>query len=301
MRDLSQLLTVHPFPAALDRVRRSFARQPDRQTCGAAAIRHGLLLGGLTLPAATLEAVLEIRGNEGTTPVALRTCLRRLGLEARLLRKPARQPTADFLDGLAKEFARGAFLVPCVRDAVHWVCIGAWQDGRVGLVDSFFDRRRPGAAEPGTPLVPGLGFFSLSVEELDALDWPHFITLVRPGMWERQYRAWLPARPALLRLHLPRLSDGRPVTVVQAIRVGAHQFLDDADYSYRRLHLCLRDGAAVTIRAEDKAGEPVGVETVGAGLDELVVVRRLGSVLSRHPAVPELVLRVAGLRAGQLE
>lgn len=300
MRDLSQLLTVHPFPSGLDRIRRSFARQPDLQTCGASAIRHGLLLGGLTLPSATLEAVLEIRDNEGTTPVALRTCLRRLGFDVRQVRKPRRQPTGEFLDSLALEFASGTFLVPCVRDAAHWVCVGAWQGGRVGLVDSFFDRRRP-SGEPGKPLVPGLGFFSLSMEEFDSLDWPHFITLVRPGIWQRQYISWLPARPALLRLQLPRQSDGRPVTVVQAIRDGAHQFLDDAEYSYRRLHLCLRAGTAVTVLAEDKAGEPVGVETVGVGKEEVIVVRRLGGVLSKHPTVPEVVLRASGLRAGQLE
>src|SRR5262249_19091629 len=52
MKDLSQLLTPLAFPAALERVRRSFARQPDRQTCGASAIRHGLLFGGLTIPTA---------------------------------------------------------------------------------------------------------------------------------------------------------------------------------------------------------------------------------------------------------
>jgi hypothetical protein len=300
MKDLSQLLTSHRFPSALDRIRRSFARQPDCQTCGAAAIRHGLLLGGLTIPTATLEAILGIRDHEGTSPLALRTCLRRLGLEASLLRKPARQPTAAFLDRLEGEFARGAFLIPCVRGAEHWVCVGAWHAGRVGLVDSFFDRRRPGG-EPGLPLVPGLGFFSLSVEEFDALDWPHYVTLVRPGLWERQYRAWAVARPALLRLSVPRLADGRPITVVGAIRLGAHQFLDDEDYCYRRLRLCLPSGPAVTIRTEDPGGDAVGVEALGRGNDEVVVVRRLGGVLSGLPAVPELVLRAVGLRAGQLE
>ncbi len=301
MRDLSQLLTVHPFPSGYDRIRRSFARQPDLQTCGAAAIRHGLLLGGLTLPTSTLEAILEIRNNEGTTPAALRTCLRRFGLETRQLRKPRRQSTREFLDSLAAEFAQGAFLLPCIRDGEHWVCLGAWLDGRVGLVDSFFDRTGKVKSDPGKLLVPGLGFFSLSADELDALDWPHFITLVRPGIWGRQYRAWLKARPALLRMQLPRQADGRPLTVVQAIRDGAHQYLDDAEYSYRRLHLCLRQGTSVTVWAEDKAGEPVGVETVGSGNEEVIIVRRLGGVLSRDPAVPEIILRANGLRAGQLE
>ncbi|MBY0229108.1 MAG: hypothetical protein K2W96_07525, partial [Gemmataceae bacterium] len=73
--DLSQLVTAHRYPASLGRVLRSFARQPDCQTCGASAIRHGLLLGGLTLPASTLEAVLAIRENQGTSPEALRGCL----------------------------------------------------------------------------------------------------------------------------------------------------------------------------------------------------------------------------------
>ena len=300
MRDLSQLLTAHPFPSGFDRIRRSFARQPDSQMCGALAIRHGLLLGGLTLPSATLEAILEIRNNEGTTPVALRTCLRRMGLDPQLLRKPRRLPTATFLDRLAGEFARGAFLIPCIRGAAHWVCVGAWKDGRVGMVDSFYDRRRP-VHEVGKPLVPGLGFFSLTVEEFDALDWSHFITLVRPGIWAKQYRAWLVGRLGLLRLHLPRLPDGRPVTVVQAIRVGAHQFLDDEDYSYRRLHLLLRGGTAVSVRTDDKGEQAVGVETVGRGKNELIVVRRLGGILTGASAVPELVLRVAGLRAGHLE
>lgn len=301
MKDLSQLLTAHPFPSAIDRIHRSFARQPDCQTCGAASIRHGLLLGGLTMPLATLESVLGIRDHEGTTPLALRTCLRRLGLEPLLLRKPARVDTTTFLDRLQKEFARGAFLIPCIRDAEHWVCVGAWNGSRVGLIDSFFDRRRPGA-EPGKPLVPGLGFFNLSVEEFDALDWPHFVTLVRPGMWERQYRAWSQARLALLRLPAPRRADGRPVTVVGAIRLGAHQFLDDEEYSYRRLWLCMQGGPSVTVRTEDPGGgDAVGVESLGRGDDEVVVVRRLGGVASGWPAVPEVVLRGGRLRAGQLE
>src|SRR3954468_22459736 len=110
MYDLTHLLTEHRYPGSLDRVRRSFARQPDCQTCGAAAIRHGLLLGGLTIPTATLEAILGIRTHEGTPPEALRTCLQRMGLQAVLLRKPGRQKTSAFLNGLSTELARGAFL-----------------------------------------------------------------------------------------------------------------------------------------------------------------------------------------------
>jgi hypothetical protein len=297
MKDLSQLLIAHPFPTALARIRASFARQPDCQTCGAAAIRHGLLLGGLTIPTATLEAVLSIRDNQGTPPANLLACLQRLGLEARHVRKPARQSTAAFLDGLRGEFDRGAYLIPCIHGAEHWVCLGAWQDGRVGLVDSFFGRWRPSSWRD---LCPGLGFFNLSAAELDALDWQHFVTLVRPGVWQSQYEAWLLARHALLRMRVHPASASSPVTMVQALRLGVHQYLDDADYAYGGLHLHLRDGLAVHLRADDPGGDAVGVEALGQAGQEVVVVRRLRGVLSGKASAPELVVRTAAVRAGML-
>ena len=66
MSDLSHFLTPRTYPDAFALIRHSFARQPDGQTCGAAAVRHGLLLGGLLAPVNLLETLLEIRENEGT-------------------------------------------------------------------------------------------------------------------------------------------------------------------------------------------------------------------------------------------
>ncbi len=294
MNDLSQLLTAQPFPTALDRVRRSFARQPDRQTCGASAIRHGLLLGGLTIPTAILEAVLNIREHQGTSPAALRACLARVGLQPRPVRKPARQGTAAFLDSLRPAFDQGAFLVPCIFGGEHWVCIGAWRDGRVGMVDSFFDSRGFYAE-----LSPGLGFFSLGAAELDELDWNHHATLVLPGLWRSQYEAWLPARPALLRLNARAGRQGAP-TLIEAIQSGTHQYLDDADSPYERLELHLARGPRVGVRSSDPGEDALGVETVGQGPGQVLVFRRLGGLLEGRPAVPELVLRAAAVGAGQL-
>lgn len=293
MEDLSQLLTALPFPSALDRVRRSFARQPDCQTCGASAIRHGLLFGGLTIPTAALEAILSIRANEGTAPDVLRACLTRLGLEVRPIRKPARRRTSDFFDSLRPAFDQGAFLVPCILGAAHWVCVGAWHLGRVGLVDSFFD------GSTAQVRTPQLGFFDLSPDEFDELDWDHHVMLVRPGVWRSQYQAWLAARPSLLRMDA-RQPGSRGVTLTQAIRRGAHQHLDDAESAYNRLELRLARGAEVAIVADDPGGDAVGVESRGSGSDEVLVVRRLGGLLEGRPAVPELVLRAGALRAGQL-
>jgi hypothetical protein len=316
MRHLSGLLTAHAFPSALARIRASFARQPDRQTCGASAIRHGLLLGGLIIPTSALEAVLAIRANQGTSPGNLLGCLHRLGLDAQLIHKRRRQSTGAFLRRLRDEFQRGAFLLPCIHGAEHWVCLGAWHDGRVAVVDSFFDHWLP-SLEAGAR-SPELGFFTLSPEELDAIDWAHFVTLVRPGIWQAQYQAWLPARAALLRIDVHPAIVGRggrdegdgkqretaskkgaPLTLVQALRQGAHQYLDDADYSYQRLHLQLPGGPSVSMTSADPGADAVGVETVGHGREEVVVVRRLGGVLT-GTTPPELVVRSAGLGAGYL-
>jgi hypothetical protein len=295
MLDLSQLLTAHPFPAALERIHRSFARQPDDQTCGAAAIRHGLLLGGLTIPTAILEAVLDIRGHQGTSPGALVACLTRLGFEPVTLHKPARQTTTDFLEEHSSEFAHGAFLLPCIHAGEHWVCVGAWQEGRVGLIDSFFGQTR---SSVWPTLSPGLGFFSLSADEFDTLDWAHFITLVRPGRWRSQYEAWLLARAALLRLCLSP-STG-PLSLIGAIRVGVHQYLDDDDYCYRGLDLHFASAAAVRIEAADPGGDAIGVETLGKGSEEVVVMRRLGGLVTGRTAPPELVVRASVLGAASL-
>jgi hypothetical protein len=290
--ELSQLVTAQAYPTALMRIMRSFARQPDDQTCGASAIRHGLLLGGLTLPTATLEAVLAIRQNEGASPEAMRACLEMLGLEPREIRKPRRWGTRAFLDRFASDFAQGAFLLPCILTAEHWVLMGAWADGRAALVDSFYD----GKVRREGNLSPGLGFFKLQAEELDALDWAHHVLLVRPGRWAKAYKAWLPARSSLLRL---RGNNCTRNTLAHMLRIGIHQYLDDADYGYRSLRLHLKQGA-VGLRADDPGAHPVTMETHGAGSAEVFVLRRLGSVLRPRPSAPELVLRSGALTASQL-
>jgi hypothetical protein len=290
MHDLTHLLTEHAYPASLDRVRRSFARQPDLQTCGASAIRHGLLLGGLTVPTATLETLMGIRTHQGTTPEMLRSCLIGLGFDAEEVGKSARMSTPRFLDSLRGEFDAGGFLIPCVRKAAHWVCVGAWEQGRVGMVDSFFAQSRPKRLAK-----PGLGFHSLTVEEFDALDWAHHVTLVRPGIWAGQYEEWLPARATLLRLKLPHRDPRGGVSLVGAIRHAAHQFLDAHEYGYGRLRLRLRSGSGLTV----SGGEAVGVETVGRSRNEVLVVRRLG-MLSGQRSAPEVVIRTAALSGGQL-
>ncbi|MFQ3652149.1 MAG: hypothetical protein SNJ75_17660, partial [Gemmataceae bacterium] len=248
----AHLVTPHPYPSAVDRILRSFARQPDEQTCGASAIRHGLLLGGLSLPTSTLEALLAIRQNEGASPEAMRACLEQLGLEPREVRKPKRWGTKAFLNRFAEDLAQGAFLLPCILRAEHWVLLGAWNGTYASVVDSFFD----GKPRRDWTLAPGLGFFHLSCDQLDELDWAHHVLLVKPGHWTRCYKAWLPARPSLLRL---KSLLGTDPTLTQMLRMGIHQYLDDAEYAYRSIRLHLGRSGSADLRAEDPGTHPVAL------------------------------------------
>jgi hypothetical protein len=173
MSELSGLLMPRPYSAeALAVVRDFFAPQPDEQSCGAAAPRHGLLLGGLVAPVNMLESLLAIRDNEATDEPILLDCLRRLGFQAEPVTKPGGQRTAAFLDNLRPELDRGAFLLPCLHGGNHWVCLGAWDGERAWVVDSYY-----GKDWYWTPrgLPPSLGFFGYTEQEFDE----------RPPGWRR--------------------------------------------------------------------------------------------------------------------
>lgn len=119
--------------------------------------------------------------------------------------------------------------------------------------------------------------------------------MVRPGNWTKQYQAWLPARPALLRM---TVKDG-PATVEAAVRIAAHQYLDHAEYSYRKLGLYLRGGVEVTVRVRDPGEDAVLVGENGVGEDRVLVVRLASGTLTLQTP-PELVLRAGQVHAAQL-
>jgi hypothetical protein len=298
MSDLSYLLMPRNYPEAFALFRDSFAPQPDMQTCGAAALRHGLLLGGLLAPVHVLESLLGIRDNEETDYKTLLKALDYLGFETEPepREKPKKQSTAAFLDELRPELDRGAFLLPCLYGGTHWVCLGAWDGKRAWVVDSYH-----GKDWYWTPrgLPPSLGFFGYTEQEFDEQDWEDCINVVRPGKWTKQYQDWLPARRALLRMTAQDDPTG-PVSMEAAVAMAANQYLDHAEYSYRKLGLYLPDGVEVTVTVEDPGEDAVLVREEGVGEDRVLVVRRAkGAARGRTP--PELVLRAGQLRAAQLD
>jgi hypothetical protein len=292
MADMAHLLVPHCYPQALGLIRDSFARQPDGQTCGAAALCHGLLLGGLTTPVGVLEALLDIRANEGTDYKTLLDALARLGFEPRHVVKPARQGTEQFFQGLCRELEGGAFLLPCIRGGMHWVCAGAWDGTRLWLADSY-DRR-------GWRLLGyALRFSGFTAEQFDDLDWEGCVNVVQPGRWREQYLAWLPARPALLHLRTGMRQPAGTPTAEAALQTATHHYLNDAAYTYAVLELFLQTGVQASVPVADPGADAVNLATEGTEEGQVLVVRRLAGALGRKQP-PELVLRAGALRAAQL-
>jgi hypothetical protein len=282
---------------ALTLVRDSFAQQPDGQTCGAAALRHGLLLGGLLAPVGLLESLLEIRANEGTSDTTLLKALDCLGFqtEPEPRKKPIKKRTATFLDELRPQLEQGAFLLPCLDEGMHWVCLGAWDGKRAWVVDSYYGKDRY-----WTPrgLSKSLGFFGYTEHQFDEQEWEGWISVVRPGKWTKQYQAWLPARRKLLRMP-GKDGQASPITVETAVAIAAQQYLNHAEYSYRKLGLYLPGGVGVSVKVEDPGADAVLVAEQGVGEERVLVVRRAKGA-PRRQTPPELVLRAGQLHAAQL-
>jgi hypothetical protein len=188
--------------------------------------------------------------------------------------------------------------VPCVTwlyGGNHWVCLGAWDGERAWVVDSYYGKNWSWTPH-GMP--PSLGFFGYTAQEFDEQQWEDCINVVRPGTWANQYKAWLPARPALLRMRVKDDPDNSP-SMEGAVGVGAVQYLNHAEYSYRELGLYLAGGVEVTVKVEDPGEDAVLVDEEGVGEDRVLVVRRALGVLTKQTP-PELVLRAGLLRAAQL-
>jgi hypothetical protein len=296
MSDLSYLLRPRNYPEAFALVRDSFAPQPDDQTCSAAVVRHGLLLGGLLAPVNLLESLLEIRDNEGLDYETLRKGLESLGFDVEHRKKPKKQSTAAFLEELRPELEQGAFLLPCLYGGTHWVCLGAWDGKRAWVVDSYHGKDWYWTTR-GLP--PSLGFFDYTEQEFDDQEWEDCINVVRPGKWTKQYQDWLPARRALLQM-TARDDPTAPVSMEAAVAMAAHHYLGHAEYSYRKLALYLPDGVEVTVTVDDPGEDAVLLREEGVGEERVLVVRRAkGAARGRTP--PELVLRAGQLRAAQLD
>jgi hypothetical protein len=282
-----------PYPRDLDRVAQEFGRQLDGDGCGAAAVHHGLLLGGLTIPMATLHAMFRVNP-DGIDGERLSACLQALGLEPIYLEKPSRESTRQFLERLGREMDRGVFVLACISGGRHWITLGRWQGGRIRAVDSYVARQ----------WLPSwtwdLGMYSLTPEEFDQCDWEDCVQLVRPGIWQENYLEWLPGRDRLLRLAGHSLEAS--ATMAQRLQFAAHDYLNDNRYNYDQLEFCLSEKSSMAVRVEDPRSQAISIHAPPAKGPEgqVVVVRRLAQCDPKHPGPPELIFRMSALRGWQL-
>ncbi len=199
MQEWCDQVQPHCYPRDLVQIAQEFGPQLEEDSCGAAAVRHGLLLGGLTVPEGTLQAILGTK-DKGICGEDLHARLEALALAPEFLElKRSRESPRQFWERLGREMdERGAFVLACVYGGEHWVTLGRWHRGKIRIIDS--------AGWDWDLLV-----YSLTPEAFDEqMDWQDCVRLVRPGKrWQKNYKEWLPARNRLIRLesHAP----GHPV------------------------------------------------------------------------------------------
>ncbi|HBI42781.1 MAG TPA: hypothetical protein DDY78_07975 [Planctomycetales bacterium] len=292
----------HPYPHDLDHIAQEFGPQLDYVSCGVAAVHHGLLLGGLTIPKAALQAIFRVHPDPGPSAYGyvdeerLPAVLKALGFSVEERYRRSRESTPTFLERLGPELDRGAFAIASIYlyegtegEYSHWVTLGRWKDGRIRVADSAW-----------YPIM-----YSLTPKAFDDCVWGnnedgYGVILVRPDTWRKNYEEWLPARDRLLRLEGRSLEAS--ATMSQLIQHAAAHALEDDRYAYEQLEFYLSGKSSLPVNVSDGRKEAIAVSTPTADerYGQVVVVRRLAQGEPGQPGPPELVFRMSELSGWQL-
>lgn len=166
--------------------RACFARQEKEYSCAAAAVRHGLLLGGIQYAERVLASWLDVTP-WGTDHLRIKRFLhvQNTFRATPWVRRPS-EPSTAFFERLGRALEEGAFALACIGEGGndHWVCLGAWRESRLWWLNSHLDYG---------PLVAGH-----TAEAFDALEWGDEVILVEPRRWAERFREWVPLRGPLL-------------------------------------------------------------------------------------------------------
>jgi hypothetical protein len=170
-------------------VRAHFGRQEKEYSCAAAAVRHGLLLGGVHYPEQVLANWMDVTP-WGTDHLRIKRFLHAQNtFRATPWVRRSSEPSAAFFARLGKALVEGAFALACIGEGGndHWVCLGAWREARLWWLNSHLDYG---------PLFSGH-----TAEAFDALEWGDEVILVEPRRWAERFQEWAPLRGALLSAH----------------------------------------------------------------------------------------------------
>ena len=268
------------YPEDLRWVREQFKEQRNENTCGPVAVRHGLLLGGLYLSEAALSAHFQTQDEDGTDGPTIQKALKSLGFEVTLEGKKRRETTDNFLKRMDCYLREGAFLLACIYNGEHWVCLGALKRERIWGVDSF-----------GVGWSPELNFTAWTADDFDGQEWGDEVLLVKPDKHKDYFKSWLPARQILL--HMPLDVSSRSGTFLNQLN-EACVFLNDEEYSYSELNLYLKKGVQLSLDMEAPDAGSVAVEYFRSGKIETdtVAIRCLkGDAPGTAASVPIIITR----------
>jgi len=188
--------------------RACFARQETEYSCAAAAVRHGLLLGGVHYPERVLAGWLDVTP-WGTDHLRIKRFLHAQDtFRATPWVRRASETSTAFFHRLGQALDRGAFALACIGEGGndHWVCLGAWRDSRLWWLNSHSDY--------------GELFAGHTAETFDALEWGDEVILVEPRRWAERFRQWVPHRERLLSTSLQPGETAAPSRRAQALAVA---------------------------------------------------------------------------------
>ncbi len=166
--------------------RARFARQEKEYSCAAAAVRHGLLLGGVHYPERVLADWINVTP-WGADHLRIKRFLQaQQTFQATPVMRHSTETSVSFFERLGRALQAGAFALACIGEGGndHWVCLGAWRNSRLWWLNSHSDY--------------GSLFAGHTAEGFDALEWGNEVILVEPRRWAERFREWVPLRERLL-------------------------------------------------------------------------------------------------------
>ncbi len=142
-----------------------FAAQLTKNSCAAAAIQNGLLLGNLYISQGDLARMLDCEPG-GADGDKVTDVLCQMGFKPQYIEKPREVETGSFFRGL-----KGAFVLACIDGGGHWVTLSKWHPN-IEMISSS---------------TRGCRVRTMTYTGFDELDWEDCVQVVRPGKWEKNY------------------------------------------------------------------------------------------------------------------
>lgn len=238
--DYKDILEKRNYPEDVIFVKHQIAAQKTDYSCGPAACRNGLLLNGLNPVERAFRALMGTT-KDGTGEDEMVEALRKLGFETEQINLKKNKNTADRnkkIENFLKIFENQdvCFIIICIKNLAHWVCIGDIKDGLIRIIDSHNDKN-----------LLELGIYGCSIDGLvNQIMWDKEAIVVKPGVWLEQYQEWLPAREKLLRRPSSDFSiDNFETTIKDSVE----KFLNNDDYAYANADFSGTYGFKASIKA----------------------------------------------------